>query len=295
MASQLGKIFNKTTAGIAGVLGTVGTVGYVGYNSLWTVEGGHAGVMYNRIGGVSDEVWGVGTHFRVPWFQTPTIFNIQTRPQIFKSPTGTRDLQTVDITLRVLYKPSTLHLPEIFRKLGENYDARILPSIVNEVLKSVIAQYDANQLITQREQISRRIARQLEERAHDFYILVDDVSLTHLTFGREYTKAIEDKQVAQQEAERGRFFVLQAKEDKKSAILRAEGEAKAAELVGKAVQENPGFLVLRQLDAAQEIATLVSRSRNQVYLDADSLLLNIMRTSEGLSEMNVENKANKKK
>jgi prohibitin 2 len=221
----------------------------------------------------------------IPWFQRPTIFNIQTRPKTISSPTGTRDLQTVDITLRVLYKPSAPHLPEIYRTLGENYDARVLPSIVNEVLKSIIAQYDANQLITQREQISRRIARNLEERATDFYILVDDVSITHLTFGREYTKAIEDKQVAQQEAERGRYTVMQAREDKKSAILRAEGEAEAAAVVGKAINENPGFLVLRQLEAANEIANLVARSRNQVYLDADGLLLNILNSSEGLQRM----------
>ena len=65
--------------------------------------------------------------------------------------TGSKDLQMVSITLRVLSRPDLEHLPRIYQNLGQDYDERVLPSIGNEVLKSIVAQFDAAELITQRE------------------------------------------------------------------------------------------------------------------------------------------------
>jgi len=200
--------------------------------------------------------------------------DIRVRPKVIASPTGTKDLQTVDITLRVLYKPEVSRLPQILSLLGTNYGERVLPSIVNETLKAVVAQYTAAQLITMRDAVSRLIKRNLTERAKQFDILVDDVSITHLTFSKEYTAAVEAKQVAQQDAERAKFVVKQALQDKRSTIIRAQGEAKSAELIGLAVQKNPGYIELRQLDAAKNISNTVSQSSNRVFLDSHSLLLN---------------------
>lgn len=148
-------------------------------------------------------------------------------------------MQNVNVSVRVLYRPKVDKLVDIYRTLGLNFDERVLPSIVNEVLKSIIAQYSASQLLSQRDQVSGKIRRSLEERAHHFNIVIDDVSIVDLHFMKDFSDAIEAKQVAQQDAERAKFIVEQAKEAKKSIIIRAQGEGKSIELVGRAAMDNP--------------------------------------------------------
>lgn len=254
-------------------------------SAMYDVPGGKRAVIFDRINGVQNTVVGEGTHFLVPWLQKAVVYDVRTRPKTISTTTGSKDLQTVSITLRVLHHPEVTELPKIYQSLGLDYDERVLPSVGNEVLKSIVAQFDALELITQRELVSARIRQELLRRSGEFGIDLDDVLITHMTFGREFTKAVEQKQIAQQDAERAKYLVEKAEQERKANVIRAEGEAELADLVLKALAKSgDGLLMIRRLEASKDIATTLATLPNVTYLpgkgegdDGNSLLLNVGR------------------
>merc|ERR1719217_1319560 len=123
----------------------IGGVGLIGNFTLYNVDGGQRVVILNMLSGVEEKVRGEGTHFRIPWVMQPKWYNIRLRPKLIQTTTGTKDLQTVTIHVRMLFKPEIDGLPEIHNNIGADYDERVLPSIANEVMKATIAQYNAEQ------------------------------------------------------------------------------------------------------------------------------------------------------
>lgn len=243
-------------------------------SALYNVDGGQRAVIFDRFQGVKPNVVGEGTHFLIPWVQRPIIFNIRSTPRNVPVITGSKDLQNVHITLRILFRPLPESLPSIYTNIGVDYDERILPSITNEVLKAVVAQYDAHEMITNREAVSNKVSENLTERASQFGLVLDDIALTHLSFGKDFMEAVELKQVAQQDAEKARYLVEKAEQYKKAAVVAAEGDAQAAELLAKAFQDaGEGLIELRKLEAAEEIADQMSRSRNVIYLPSNQTTL----------------------
>lgn len=244
-------------------------VGAITVNTcLYNVDGGERAVLFDTLrGGILPDVRGEGTHFIIPVIQRPIILDVRTKPREIPSVTGTKDLQMVNIKLRVLWRPKEQELPRLYRELGTDFDERVLPSIGNEVLKSVVAQYNAEELLSKRSEVSERIKTELQKRAEHFHLTLDDVAITHLTFGREFMRAIESKQVASQEAERQQWVVQRAEQERQAVVTRAQGEAEAAAIITQAMESTGNAIIeVRRIDAAKEIAAKLANSRNIVYL-----------------------------
>ncbi|KAK6332862.1 Prohibitin-1, subunit of the prohibitin complex (Phb1p-Phb2p) [Orbilia brochopaga] len=259
MATALNTIYRLAVPAAAGAL--------LFQSSLYDVKGGSRAVIFDRLSGVKEQVVNEGTHFLIPWLQKAIIYDVRTKPRNISTTTGSKDLQMVSLTLRVLHRPDVKNLPKIYQSLGLDYDERVLPSIGNEVLKAIVARFDAAELITQREQVSNMIRGELLKRANEFNIALEDVSITHMTFGKEFTKAVEQKQIAQQDAERARFIVEKAEQERQASVIRAEGEAESAETISKAIEKSgDGVIQIRKIDAAREIAHLLATNPNVTYL-----------------------------
>jgi len=277
--------------GLAALAG-LGALGYGVSESLYNVPGGHQAIMYSRLfprglvegaDGVAKTV-GEGLHFRIPGLQRPIIYEIRTRQQEYRGQrTGTKDLQTVTLDLRVLYRPDDKKLGALYREVGasENdrgmlgYDNMILPSIVVEVLKGTVASFDADKLVTEREAVSKMIREQLEARGELYGVQIEDVAITDLNFSQVYARAVERKQISQQKAQRAQILVRKATQEKQQKIVEAQGETESARLLGEKINDNPAYLNLEKIKAAKEIATTIAQSTNRVYLNADSLLLDV--------------------
>ncbi|KAK2100552.1 Prohibitin-1, subunit of the prohibitin complex (Phb1p-Phb2p) [Saguinus oedipus] len=185
-----------------------------------------------------------------------------------------KNLQIVNITLRILFRPVASQLSRIVTSIRGNHDERVLPSITTEILKSVVARFDAGELITWGELVSRQVNGDLTDQAATFGLILDDVSLTHLTFGKEFTEVVEANQVAQQEAEKARFVVEKAEQQKKAAIISAEGDSKAAKLITNSLATAGDSLVeMCKLEAAEDIAYQPSDSQNSTCLLVGQFML----------------------
>ena len=168
----------------------------------YVVDGGEKALVFDKIRGLRQKVYGEGLHFKIPFIQDPILFDVRLTPNVLETKTPTKDLQNIEISVRILFKPNDQHLYYIYKDQGKNFSDRVIPSITHEIIKSVVARYNADQLLTQREKVSLEIKQGLINKANEFNLIFEDVAIIHIEFSKEYREAIESKQVSQQMAER---------------------------------------------------------------------------------------------
>lgn len=208
-----------------------------------SVDAGHVGVV-TQFGRVTNRVLDPGLHWIAPWQDCQ---HFDCRVQKFDGDTEcfSKDLQLIGVKLSLLATLPPERAKDIYQSIGRQYMSQVIPRVL-EILKQQIAAYNAEEVIEKREAIRLSILSACKERLAEV-VHIDDVVLVNITFSDVYEKAIEQKQVAQQEALRAKYELERAKTEAQREIETARGEAEAIRVRGEALKDNPGVAQLEAI------------------------------------------------
>jgi len=201
------------------------------YKPFAIVNAGERGVLM-QFGRVEDRVLGEGFHPILPIINSVQTISVRVQKNDINSHAASRDLQDVNIEVAVNWHIDPAQANRVFQRIGTESDVvtRILNPAVSEVVKATIAKRNVEEILVQRTELKNDIDTQLAKRLETYGLVVDDVSLVDFVFSPEFNKAIEAKQVAEQQAKQATFLVLKAAKEAEAEINKAKGQAEAQRL-----------------------------------------------------------------
>ena len=197
------------------------------------IGAGERGVVFSNGTGVEDRVLSEGLHFRIPFVESVTSLSIQVQKNDVKAEAASKDLQTVSTDIVVNWHLDSSKVNRIYQNIGDEKAVvdRILTPAVNEVVKAAVARKTAEEILQKRPELKADIDESLRARLATYNVILDDVSIVNVDFSKEFNAAIEQKQVAEQEAKKAQFVADKAVKDAEAAVNTAKGQAEAQRLV----------------------------------------------------------------
>jgi regulator of protease activity HflC (stomatin/prohibitin superfamily) len=209
-----------------------GLIVMLGYLSIVIIEGGNRGVLV-RLGSINETVLGEGIHMVTPFVSQVHKMSIRIQKADIRGIAGTKDLQQVALDVVVNYYIDPAAVVKIYREVGDEAAiiARILTPASQEMVKAACAEKTAEELLILRTNLRESILKTLTDRLKVRGIIVTDVSIANLDFSDEFDRAIEQKQIAQQQAQQAKFLAERAENEAAAEIAKAKGQAEAQRLL----------------------------------------------------------------
>jgi len=217
----------------------------MGLSSFFIVPPGEVAIK-TRLGSIVDS-YSEGMHFKMPFLESVTKFSIQIQRADIKTQAFSKDLQTMNSHLVVNHRIQKETAVSIYRNLGPRYVENIVDPAVQEVFKAIAARYSAERVISERNALVQELNLEVKERLTKKEIIVTDISVVDLDFTEQFLRAVEDKQVADQQAQMAGKLVEKAKRDAEQQIAKSRGEAEALRMQRE--QVTPSLIELRKVDA----------------------------------------------
>ena len=229
-------------------------IGAVAMASVKIVDAGHRGVLlhWNAVD-LTNPPLEEGIHFVVPFQDEVVNIEVRTLKYANDARSASKDLQTVETTVTVNYHPDRESVHRLYKNLGLDYENRVIQPAIEETVKQVTANYNAEELITKRPLVKADIESSIRERLNQFDVVTEVISITDFEFSPLFAQAIESKVEAEQKALKAendlRRIEVEARQREANAIglananiAEAKGEAEAISIINKALSENPNYL-----------------------------------------------------
>ena len=249
-----------------------------GSQSFTTVPVGYTGILLH-MGKVQDSALSEGLHFKMPFIQRIVPVDNRVKKLELSTEAFSKDIQTVSATLAVNYRLQTEKTFSIYKSVGLAYEENLIVPATHEVLKSVCAQYTAEELISKRAESSDKMRDELHAKMSDLGISVTDFNIIDFDFSEEFISAVESKQVAEQlkkkAATENETAIAQAEREKQVSIKQSEAEAKRVQIAAEA--------------EAERVRIAAEAEANAVKLAADAEAYRLQKINEQISEKTIYN------
>jgi prohibitin 2 len=238
-------------------------------NPLLTVGAGQRAVLFSLYGGTLSRQLGEGTHLIIPWVQRPVFYDVRAQTYTMSSTSWegevrgddalaalTSDGQAVNVEISVRFHPDARHIYRLHQRVGPDYLNKIIRPEIRSKTRVVLAEYPVDDVYSRkREEVQKKIEAQLTQSLSTNDLIVDEVLLRNVQFSPAFAAAIEQKQIAQQYAQRMQYVLEKAGLEKQQKILEAQGDARSIQLRGQAIAQSARIV---QYEYARKIAPNVS-------------------------------------
>ena len=218
-----------------------------GLNSFVIINPGEAGVL-SILGKARDGALLEGIHFKPPVISNVDVYDVTVQKYEIPAQSSTKDLQELTAKFAINFRIDASEVVEIRRKQGslQNIVSKIIAPQTQESFKIAAARRTVEEAITKRKELKTDFDDALGGRLEKYGIIVLDTSVIDLTFSPEFAKAVEDKQIAEQRAQRAVYIAAEAEQEAQAEVNRAKGKAEAQRLLAETLKAQGGQLVLQK-------------------------------------------------
>lgn len=219
--------------------------------SITTVPTGYVGVK-TRFGQVQNDTIQEGLNFKAPFIEGIAKIDCRTQKTDYEMEASSKDLQKIsNVKIAVNYSVDKQKANILYREVGKDFKSVIIEPAIYETMKTTIANYTAEELITKRQEVSLKAQETLINRLKDNGINITSLSLTDLSFSEEFDKAIEKKQVVEQQTQQAKYELEKAKVENQKKIENAKAEAEVMKQQNSQITEQT--LKLKELEVKQKL------------------------------------------